>query len=243
MPEKDEPRERLAGGVMPERYKRNLGTVGLEGQQKLLQAKVVVIGAGGLGGTIIELLARLGVGYIRVVDGDCFAAHNLNRQLLAEEHNLGGNKAEAAATRVRNINSEVIVEPHPVMLDESNAHELLAGVDIVVDALDNIKTRRLLAAAAENNGLPLVHAAIAGLTGQVMTILPGDRSFKRLYNDQAPERGVELTLGNPAPTPALAATLQVGEVMKLITGKGELLRNKMLYFDLEFNIFQLIDFG
>lgn len=243
MPGSDKTRELLVGGVMPERYKRNLGTVGIEGQRKISQAKVAVIGAGGLGGTIVELLARLGIGYIRVVDGDCFAVHNLNRQLLAEEDNLGCNKAEAAVKRVRNINNEVIVEPQPVMLDESNAQELLAGVDIVVDALDNIKTRRLLAAAAENNQLPLVHAAIAGLTGQVMTILPGDRSFQRLYNDQAPERGVELTLGNPAPTPALAATLQVGEVMKLITGKGELLRNKMLYFDLEFNVFQLIEFG
>ena len=122
----------LEKGEVPERYLRNIGTIGIEGQLRLLKAKVVIVGAGGLGGNIIELLTRQGIGYLRVIDGDNFAAHNLNRQLLATEGNLGTNKSMAAARRVAEINSDVHVEGITQMLDEENAQQLLSGMDMPI---------------------------------------------------------------------------------------------------------------
>jgi len=234
--------ELLRAGQMPERYLRNAGTIGVAGQLKLLESKVAVVGAGGLGGMVLELLARMGVGYIKVIDGDSFAPHNLNRQVLATESNMGQNKAEAAVARAAAVNSEITVEAIPYRLDESNSLELLAGMDVVVDALDNFSDRILLGDTAALLGVPLVHAAIAGFVGQVMTILPGDKGFHHLFkNLPTSDRGVETVLGNPAATPALAASLQVQEVVKLLTGCGEPIRNKLLFFDTQYNVFELLD--
>lgn len=241
---KEQSLAKLAAGEMPERYRRNAGTVGVSGQAKLLGAKVVIIGAGGLGGTVVELLARMGVGFLRVVDGDVFAPHNLNRQLLSNEKNLGMAKASAAVERVALINSDVEVEAVDMMLDHGNAEQLLTGMDVVVDALDNINVRFLLQETAAKIGIPLVHAAIAGFTGQISTIFPGDPGFKTLYKEPASgNTGIEISLGNPAATPTIAAALQVQEVVKVITGTGEPLRNKILYFDTEYNCFHIINFS
>ncbi len=226
--------------VIGNRYDRNLGTIEAVGQKKLAAAKVAIIGAGGLGGMVVELLARMGVGYLRIIDGDTFASHNLNRQLLATEANLGQGKAQAAADRIAAINSEVIVKVHEVMLDEGNALELLSDVDVVVDCLDNFTARMIAGQTVRQLGIPLVHAAIAGFTGQVTTIFPGDKSLELIYKPSGKsDRGIEVVLGNPATTPAIAASLEAQEVMKLITGIGEPLRNKLLYFDLEFNVFDI----
>ncbi len=234
----------LAAGHVPERYRRNIGTIGAAGQARLLEAKVAVIGAGGLGGTIVELLARQGIGYLKVIDGDTFAAHNLNRQILATEHNLGMNKAAAAAARVTAINAEVTVDAVPAMLCADNAAGLLAGIDVVVDALDNIETRLILGRTASNLGIPLVHGAIAGFTGQIATILPGDPGLDRIYKLCAGQaKGIETALGNPAATPALAASLQVQEVVKILTGVGRPLSRQLLYFDTELNLFEIFTLG
>ena len=123
----------LLAGNMPERYLRNLGTIGIAGQLALLNARVAVVGAGGLGGLVIELLARQGVGHLTVVDGDCFACHNLNRQILATEHTLGMNKALTAVSRVAEINPDVQVTTVPEMLTSDNAEEILSGADVIVD--------------------------------------------------------------------------------------------------------------
>jgi len=233
--------ELLGKGEVPERYLRNIGTIGIEGQLRLLNSKVVVVGAGGLGGNIIELLTRQGIGSLRIIDGDSFAAHNLNRQLLATEGNLGVNKAIAALRRVAEINSDVSVEGITLMLDEENAERLLFGMDVVVDALDNISTRLLLSKITQKLGIPLVHGAIAGFTGQVTTLLPGDMGLEKIYKVSAgSDKGIELSLGNPATTPALAAAIQSQEVVKILTGIGELLHKRMLYFDTELNIFEIL---
>jgi molybdopterin/thiamine biosynthesis adenylyltransferase len=235
--------ELLANGQVPERYLRNIGTIGLDGQAQLLNSHVAVIGAGGLGGLVVELLARMGIGYLKVIDGDGFALHNLNRQVLSTENNMEKNKAQIAAQRVVSINSDVKVEPVPEMLDEDNGEKLLKGMDVVVDALDNISSRMLLGRVTAGLGIPLVHAAIAGFTGQVMTVMPGDKSFEKLYRFQPPcNRGIEITLGNPAATPALAASLEVQEVVKILTGTGDPIRNKLLYFDTQYNVFEFVNF-
>lgn len=230
----------LSQGIMPERYLRNAGTIGIAGQLRLLEGKAAVVGAGGLGGTVIELLARMGVGYLRIIDGDFFALHNLNRQIISTEGNIGCPKAAAAAQRVADINTDVDIHYEGCMLSEANAIELLSGVDVILDGLDNINTRLIVAKAARQLKIPLVHAAIAGWTGQVMTIFPEDKGLEDIYRSNEKNAGIEQVLGNPGATPALAASLQVHEAVKVITGKGEPIRNKLLYFDAEYNIFEFI---
>ena len=232
----------LLAGQMSQRYLRNEATIGVKGQLKLLQAKVAVVGAGGLGGHAIELLARLGVGYLKVIDGDCFDETNLNRQLLASTQTMGTNKAVAAAARVAAINPELELIACRCRLTAENAVELLNELDVIVDGLDNFSSRQILLAVAQQLKIPVVYAAIAGCTGQVSTVLPTDDAIRRLLQQPQPEdRGVEAVLGNPATTPAVAAALQVQEVVKLITGRGQLLSEKLVYFDLESNLFELIN--
>ena len=155
---------------------------------------------------------------------------------------MGENKATAAAARVAAINPEVRISPFPCRLTEENAGELLAGADVIVDALDNYSSRRILLAAARQLQIPVVYAAIAGFTGQISLVLPMDPSVRELLQQPlAEDRGVEAALGNPATTPAVAAALQVQEVVKWITGTGQVLSGRLLYFDLERNWFELIE--
>jgi len=224
----------LLAGILPARYLRNMGTVGWAGQLRLQRATVAVIGCGGLGGWVIEGLARTGVGRLVVADCDVFTDSNLNRQLLCTEATLARPKAEVARERVAAVNSTVEVIAHQQRVDAGNLPEILAGADAVVDALDHIPLRLALQDAAGAAGVPLVHGAIAGFTGQVMTILPGDPGLRLVYpGDNLPEHGVERSLGNPAATPMMVAAWQVQEVVKLLLGRGELLRHRLLVLDAE----------
>jgi molybdopterin/thiamine biosynthesis adenylyltransferase len=219
-------------GILPRRYLRNLGTVGLAGQLALLQSCVAVIGLGGLGGYAVEGLARMGVGRLVLVDGDVFLDHNLNRQTLSLEERLGEPKCAVAEERVRRVNRAVEVETRGEYATADNLQDILAGVDVVIDALDRLPTRMLLQRVAAQVGVPMVHGAIAGGMGQVMTILPGDLGLRALYGDgPVPEQGAETELGTPAPTPMMVAALQVHEAIKILTGKGELLRGRILFID------------
>jgi molybdopterin/thiamine biosynthesis adenylyltransferase len=222
----------MESGVLPQRYLRNYGTLGIEGQLALARAHVAVIGLGGLGGFVVEGLARMGIGRLTLVDGDVFFDHNLNRQLLSSEALLGTPKADAAAERVRQINGAIDVTAHAVYASEANLDELLAGVDVVVDALDRLPIRLTLQSVAARLNLPMVHGAIAGTMGQVLTILPGDPGLKALYGEgPVPNQGAEVELGTPAPSPMMVAAWQVHETVKLLVGKGELLRGRMLLMD------------
>ncbi|MGB9723511.1 MAG: HesA/MoeB/ThiF family protein [Chloroflexia bacterium] len=224
----------LDAGLLPERYLRNLGLFGREGQRRLLERCVAVVGCGGLGGHVIEGLARSGVGRLIVIDGDRFVPHNLNRQILGTLDTLGRPKAEVAAERVVRVNPAVEVVVWTVAATEENLPDLLAGADVVVDALDTPRDRLRLQAAAARLGLPLVHGAIAGFIGQVTTVFPGDEALSLLYGrERVPDHGAEFFLGTPAPTPALVAAFQVAEVLKLLLGRGELLHRRLLYIDLE----------
>jgi molybdopterin/thiamine biosynthesis adenylyltransferase len=234
MPIRDVEVAALQERVLPARYQRNLGTIGFEGQLALLRATVGIVGAGGLGGWIIEGLARMGVGRLIVIDGDVFEENNLNRQMLATEGSLGRPKAQVARARVARVNAAVEVVAHHLRVDEAQMVELLRGADVLVDALDALPTRLELQRAARILERPLVHGAIAGYVGQVMTILPGDPGLTALYGEgHVPERGIETQWGNPAATPMLVAAWQVQEVVKLLTGRGELLRGRLLFMDTE----------
>ncbi len=231
----------VAAEVLPYRYARNFGTLGFAGQAKLLAASVAVIGAGGLGGYIVEGLARAGVGRLLVADGDVFEEHNLNRQLLASEETLAVNKAVSASTRVASINGAVQVEALPVMLDDENGPRLLRGCTAVVDALDSLPARFMLERVARQLGIPMVHGAIAGFIAQVTTIFPEDQGLRLIYGSGAvPQHGVESLYGNPSGTPMFCAGLQVQETIKLLAGLGEPLRNRLLTIDSEYGIAQVL---
>lgn len=227
----------LAAHVLPERYRRNLGTIGWEGQRRLLESTVGIVGAGGIGGWIVEGLARMGVGHLIVIDSDRFEENNLNRQLGCTERTLGLPKAECLAERVAQVNAAVEVTPYVAHLDARNGEVLLRGADVVVDALDTLPARMDLQQAARALGVPMVHGAIAGYTGQVTTVMPGDAGLDALYRGPVPERGVETTLGNPAATPMMVAAWQIHEVIKLLVGVGHVLRARLLLMDAEYGEF------
>ena len=234
----------LKARILPARYERSQGTVGWEGQVKLLEATVAIVGCGGLGGWIVEGLARMGVGHLILIDGDAFAENNLNRQALCTEANLGQLKTEAARERVSKVNSATEVTLRPVMADEESMREMLASANVVVDALDTLPTRLVLQKVAQSLGIPVVHGAIGGYVGQVTTVFPEDEGLYAIYGrGDVPERGIEAQLGNPAATPMMVAAWQIQEVIKILLGAGELLRNRLLFMDAESGVAEILEIG
>jgi molybdopterin-synthase adenylyltransferase len=226
---------------MDKRYLKNEKMLSREENLSLRDKSVAVVGCGGLGGHIIEQLARLGIGHITAIDGDVFDESNLNRQLLSNVENIGKSKAFTAKDHISKINPEVYVDAHPLFLNETNAEEILKGHDVICDALDNMTTRLLVQRIADKMNIPMVYGAIAGWYGQVTTIFPGDKIIGTIYQGGA-NKGIELELGNPSFTPALVASIEVSEVVKILTGKGRLLRNRFLMIntlDQEYDIFEL----
>jgi len=224
----------MSNGIIPERYERSLGTVGgVEGQIRLLKSRAAVVGLGGLGGLASELLARMGVGTLILIDGDTISESNLNRQVLATEENIGESKAEAARKRIKQVNAVVETVPFKEMADRENIYGMLRGCHVVLDCLDNLKTRFLLQEACRELGIPLVHGAIAQFYGQVLTIFPGDPGYKAIYKSYeiGKDKGIERELGNPSATPALVSAWQVQEAIKVILNIKELLRNRLLFID------------
>jgi molybdopterin/thiamine biosynthesis adenylyltransferase len=222
----------LEEGFLPARYQRNRRMLSTAEQLQLFRSKVAVIGCGGLGGYILEELARLGVGQLLAIDPDTFEEHNLNRQLLSSPAGLGRSKAQAAVERIAEINPAVTVWAIDQAATRSNGNELLAGVDVVADAVDNVPTRMELAESCSTFGIPLVHGAIAGWYGHVTTIFPGEGTLQRLYSHWEGGKGIEAQLGNPSFTPALVASFEVAEVCKILLGRGRLLRNRCLMINL-----------
>ncbi|MCX7903898.1 MAG: HesA/MoeB/ThiF family protein [Caloramator sp.] len=212
------------------RYDRNMNMLTKEENERLRNFKVCVVGCGGLGGYIIEMLGRLGIGYITAVDKDAFEESNLNRQILSNVNNLGQYKAIEAKRRMESVNPEVVVNPMVAEFNDKNAEEILKGHNIVIDALDNIQSRLILQDICEKLSIPLIHGAIAGWYGQVTTIFPGDRTLDYIYKNKV-QKGIEKELGNPSFTPALVASIQVSEALKVLLGRGDLLRKEVLYID------------
>lgn len=225
---------------MEKRYEKNMTALSQKDCESLAGKRVCVVGCGGLGGYVVEMLARAGVGTITVADYDVFSESNLNRQLFSTESNVGGSKVEAARQRIRAVNSAVTLKAVAKALNHETAGEILSGHHVAVDALDNVPSRLVLAEHCGRYAIPLVHGAIGGWYGQVSTILPGDDTFRLIYQGQG-GRGAESELGNLAFTAAATASCQCAEVMKLLTGKGELLSKRLLRLDLLENDFTVID--
>jgi molybdopterin-synthase adenylyltransferase len=223
--------------IYPYRYLRNREAITLNEQIILAKSKVAIIGAGGLGGHVMLSLARFGIGHLVIIDRDVFDETNLNRQALSSTESIGFSKSETAARIIGYINPGVIVTPFMVNIDASNADEMLDGMNVVVDALDNISDRYVLEESAKRLKIPMVHGAVAGFEGQVMTIFPDDPGLKSLYGssqaDKNKEKSPEAILGVPTIAPSFIATLQAMEVLKIILKRGNLFRNTMAHVDLE----------
>ena len=237
-------------GIWPARYARNARQLSLRDQLALLQSRVLLVGLGGLGGWLLEQLVRMGVGAITGVDGDCFEESNLNRQSLGNTAQLGQSKAEAAAARVAGINPAVHFTPVPRFADKILLIRLLRGMDLALDALGGLACRLPLQEAAAAAGVPLVSAGIAGLTGWVAVVQPGqtgpiqwlsaggtDGAGETCGTDETGASSEE-ELGNLAPTAATAASLQAVEALKLLTGR--VAAPGMCVFDLADGTFQRV---
>ncbi len=229
--------------VNQERYDRNFNTISLEEQEMLAQSHVAIIGLGGLGGGVCEMLARTGVGTLTLVDGDAFDITNLNRQILSREENIGMPKAQAAKERVNAVNSSVQVNHWQAYADETNLYGMIEGVDLVVDCLDIIDTRFLLQETARKASIPLVSGAIAGVCGQVTVIFPKDLGYELIYgkNRGSVSRGIETQTGNISYCALLVASFQASECIKVLLNRGDVLRNKLLIADLWSNCFEIME--
>lgn len=233
----------LQNNIIPERYQRNLGVISPSEQAKLLQSKVAIIGAGGLGGTVLELLTRMGIGKLIIADKDIIVDSNLNRQILSTETNLEQNKTEVAVKRVKEINSSVEIIGHSVFINSDNVEKIIEGAEVLVDALDNLPSRFVLQKACRVLKIPLVHGAIAGFNGQLTTIFPEDKGLELIYGfkKNLPEHGSEVTLGAPTVTPAIIASLEAQEVIKILLKRGKLFRNRLLYLDIEEGTIEILN--
>ncbi|MEN2974300.1 MAG: HesA/MoeB/ThiF family protein [Candidatus Caldarchaeales archaeon] len=225
-----------------ERYDRQIRIpeIGVEGQVKLKNSRVLVAGIGGLGGVAATYLAAVGVGYIRMVDDGVLELSNLNRQIPYSENDLGRRKVEAAAERIRSFNSDILVEPIPEKITLENVDELIEDVDVVVDGLDNFETRLLINDKCIEFKKPFIHGAVQSFEGRLMTIIPGKGPCLRcLIPEPPPTSGFTPIIG---PLPGVIGSLEALETVKILTGAGSTITGRILIFnglDLEFSVLSI----
>jgi len=222
--------EALRHNIIPERYSRNQRSLSNEDQIKLLQAHVGIVGQGGLGGTVTEILARIGIGRLTLVDGDVFEESNLNRQLLSSTGNLGMQKVEAARERVAAINPAIEVSVVSKFLTDDNAEKILKGCTVAVDCLDSIPSRFSLEKGCRSLDIPLVYAAIGGTAGQATVIFPGDAGLRQIYGDpqKVPAKGAETRWGTLPYAAMLMAAIECAETVTLLCRKTSQLHKTLL---------------
>jgi len=202
--------------------------IGKEGQEKLKKARVCIAGIGGLGSTAAIYLTAAGVGKICVVDNDRVELSNLNRQILHWEKDRGKKKLASAKEKLEKINHHVKVDAIEETITEKNVNQLVAGFDVIVDAMDNLPTRYLLNKAAIERNIPFFHGAVYGFEGRAMTIIPGETACLRCaYRGDIPHEKFPVI----GVTPAVIGCIQATEAIKYIVGIGELLKNRLLIYD------------
>jgi len=224
-----------------DRYSRQvmLEEIGYQGQLKLKQARVCVVGVGGLGNPIVTRLAAMGVGKIRIVDRDVIELSNLHRQTMFNEDDIGQVKVETAAKKLRKLNNNVIIEELPVSINDYTALDAVDGCDVVIDALDSVNARYSLNKACIEKKIPFVTGAAVGVTGQTFTIVPNESAcyhclFPALDEDSMPTCSIE---GVHPSILSIIGGIEVSEAVKIITGKKPSLQDKVLHVDLENLIF------
>jgi len=220
------------------RHIRNIPAISPEEQTMLRDRHVLILGCGGLGGCLAELLTRLGVGEITAADGECFEESNLNRQILCTMQTLGTGKAEAARLRAEAIDPGVRFHSVAEPFTAENAQGLLAGKDLALDALDSVAARLLLEDACARAGIPLVHGAVRGWLCQAAVSMPGSCLLRRIYRESAgpAEKPPVLPFA-----PFLCASVQAAEAVKLLTRQESPLAGRLLLGDLRTMAFELVD--
>jgi adenylyltransferase/sulfurtransferase len=202
--------------------------IGKDGQEKLKKARVFIAGAGGLGSPVSIYLAIAGIGTIRLADHDTVELSNLNRQILHGNGDVGKKKTDSAAQKLRSLNKEVAVEAIAEVITGESVSRLVDGCDLIVDATDNLPTRYVLNRAAIEKNIPFFHGAVYGFEGRAMTVLPGRTACLwciyqgRVAEGKFPIIGV---------APAVIGCLQATEVIKYLTGIGEILTDQLLMYD------------
>jgi len=215
-----------------ERYHRHLiiPEIGEEGQIKIKNAKVLVVGAGGLGSPVLQYLAAAGVGTIGIVDADEVSISNLQRQILYHEAEVGLSKAETAAQKLGKQNSNVHFNVYPYFLVEENGTQIIAEYDVVLGCTDNFPSRYLIDEVCKENGIPYVHGSIAEFEGQVAVFnYRGGPSYRSIF-PEIPD-GSDLPLGVIGVLPGIIGSMQTCEALKIITGTGQVLSGKLLIYD------------
>lgn len=226
--------------LQSQRYKRHilLPEIGEEGQRKLLDGSVLVVGAGGLGAPLLLYLAAAGIGHIGIVDFDRVDVSNLQRQVLFTTEDVGNLKAESALGRIKALNPDVDVVAYNFRFDAVNARKLVADYEVVLDATDDIGTKYLINDTCVENGTPFVHAAVNCYGGNVMTVVPGSACLRCVFPEAVKQKDSS-EYGVFGAVPGIAGAVQAAEVVKLIAGVGEPLVNRMMSFDalaMKFNV-------
>ncbi|MES2984941.1 MAG: HesA/MoeB/ThiF family protein [Pseudomonadota bacterium] len=217
------------------RYARQimLPEIGEAGQQRLLDARVLVIGAGGLGAALITYLAAAGVGHIGIIDDDRVELSNLPRQIIHETGDIGRLKVDSASDRIAELNPEMQVTTYPTQLTQENAAGIIGAYDLIADGCDNFATRFLVNATCMALGKPLVSAAIAGWAGQVMTIAPhlaaGTACYQCLVNPEAREANTCRESGVIGPLAGVIGSMQALEVIRTLLGAPALIGRMAIY--------------
>ncbi|MFC2014646.1 ThiF family adenylyltransferase [Chloroflexota bacterium] len=212
------------------RYDRQIMIRGFSeaGQEKLKQAKVIIAGSGGLGSPIAIYLATAGVGTIRIVDHDIVELSNLNRQILHWDKDIDRKKVDSAAEKLSALNKNVKIEAINATINEANVSQLVAGFDVIIDAMDNLPARYSLNKAAIENNIAFIHGAINGFEGRAMTIIPSETAcLKCVYRGNIPPVKSSVI----GVTPAIIGCIQATEAVKYIVGIGKLLTNRFLVYD------------
>lgn len=230
-------RQALAKSIYPLRYLRNMQSITIKGQQRLLESTVAQVGLGGLGGNLLEQFLRMGIGTIHAADGDHFEESNLNRQELSTLNTLNQSKAYAAIKRAEKVNPSVEFSATEKFLTVNSLPDFLAGADIVIDALGGLKTRLHLQQSAAKAEVPLITGALAGWTGYVSVVMPGEIGPADIMGVNNEAEGI---LGCPAPSVMLIASLMAAETIKILTDTHPTLQGKMLVVDLASSTFETV---
>ena len=219
-----------------QRYSRHilLADVGVEGQARLAEARVLVVGAGGLGAPVCLYLAAAGVGTIGIVDADCVEISNLQRQICHFTHNIGDAKADSAKEKMLAINPEITVNVHYDYLRADNVLGIIGGYDFVVEGTDNFPAKFLVNDACVMKKIPFSHGGILRFRGQAMTVIPGESACYRCVFREPPPPDAVPSCSQAGVLGAIAGMLgaiQAAEALKFITGAGRLLTDALLTFD------------
>ena len=249
---------------MPTRYigmgyweiaSRQMSIVTKSQQNRFKDSKITIIGCGGIGGSVIEMLARMGVGELTLVDKDAFDLSNLNRQLLSTTETLNTDKTKAGVDRVKKINPYVKVSAINEALTEKNVKKIIKNNDIIIDALDNLITRIILTRSTKEEEIPLIHGAIHGTQGEITVFDKTTPTYEEMFGlpsinkeltDEVIKKVQSLTRGVPpviGPVPNIIGNMEAFEAYKYITGIGKVhLAPKLLKFDLlDLNSFKTVE--